>query len=291
MNKTPKISVCTITYGHESYISKCIEGVMMQEGDFELEFIISSDNSPDNTAAIIEEYIEKHPKGHCIRFINHQKNIGIMPNFCSTLNQSTGEYTAICDGDDFWTDKHKLQKQLDFLQKNPDAAAVGHNVRIFDNTNGAVLEESFPFKTEFQIDNDLIYKRNYIPALSLFFRNIHPVPEWLLQSKIGDYPLILFLSQFGKIGFQQDVMADYRKFSGYHSKESASVKDQMLIEALENALSNLDKLNSSKKKMLSEQIIKLKINNQPALGTKLKTIFCSDISLLSKVKLFISSLK
>ena len=291
MNNLPKISICTITYGHENYISQCIEGVLMQEGDFELEFIISSDHSPDNTAIIVEDFMKNHPKGKFIKFINHQENMGIMPNFHSTLKQATGDYVALCDGDDYWTDPLKLQKQLHFLEKNREIVAVGHNTRIFDNTNKVVLDSSFPFKNEFQIDENLIYKRNYIPALSLFFRNIKPVPDWFLQCKIGDYPLILYLSQFGKLGFQYDVMADYRKFSGYHSNESVSKRNNMLADTLEIALLNLNKLTLIQKKLLQEQIVKLKINGSLNFVAKIQTVFSSDVSFFNKLKLLILILK
>ena len=112
---TPKVSVCMITYGHEKYIREAIDGVFMQETNFEIELIIADDASPDGTKEIIASICKNHPKGNSIKYFRQDSNIGMMPNFVFALTKSEGEYVAVCEGDDYWIDSLKLQKQVDFV--------------------------------------------------------------------------------------------------------------------------------------------------------------------------------
>ena len=120
MNKAPTVSVCMITYGHENYIRQAIEGVLMQECDFDIELIIANDCSPDQTDFVIKDILEKHPKKSYVKYFKHDKNLGMMPNFAFALGQCKGEFIAVCEGDDYWTDSLKLQKQVKFLRENND---------------------------------------------------------------------------------------------------------------------------------------------------------------------------
>lgn len=284
-----KISVVTITYGHEDFITKCIEGVLMQVGDFELEFIISSDKSPDNTTEIVENFIHNHPKGNSIKFLNRKENMGIMPNFYDSLKQATGDYIALCDGDDYWTNPHKLQKQLDFLEANEDYILVGHNVEIFENETNTILNPSFPFSGDVVVNQNSIYEKNYIPALSLFYRNSEILPKWILISPIGDYPLILFLSQFGKIGFINEVMASYRSNTGYHSSIQKEKRYAMQLQSLQETQKHI-KISKYQNQLLNYQCLLLQqeISNQKL---SLAKIVESDISFKSKLKLAIKTIK
>lgn len=278
----PKISVITITYGHEKFIEKCIEGVLMQEGNFELEFIISSDKSPDNTKDIVEKVIQKHPKGKYIKFINRETNIGIMPNFYDSLLQATGNFIALCDGDDYWTDPNKLQKQLDFLDTNKDYILVGHNVKIFENGTNQIINKSFPFENEFLVKENLIYEKNYIPALSVVFRNVNEIPNWILNCEIGDYPLILFLSQFGKIGFVSDVMANYRSNSGYHSSIDKEKRNSLLLNAIKEVKRNV-RFTKKQTELLDYQCLNMELRNKSIINS-LQLIVNSKTSIKFKLK-------
>jgi glycosyltransferase involved in cell wall biosynthesis len=124
-SKNIKVSVVMITFNHENYIREAIEGVLMQETDFEMELIISNDCSTDATNIVIEDFLLNHPNAFKVKYFNQEKNLGMMPNFIFTLNQSKGNYIAICEGDDYWTDTYKLQKQVDFLEANPEYVIHG----------------------------------------------------------------------------------------------------------------------------------------------------------------------
>ncbi len=125
MQLKPIVSVAMITYGHENYIRQAIEGVLMQECNFEVELILCNDCSPDKTNDIIQDILKSNAKSDRIKYFNHKKNIGMMPNFIFSLQKCSGKYIALCDGDDYWTDPFKLQKQVDFLENNPDFVLCG----------------------------------------------------------------------------------------------------------------------------------------------------------------------
>ncbi len=125
-----KVSVCMITYGHEKFIEQAINGVLMQECDFEVELIIANDSSPDQTDAVIQSILDNHPRASWIKYTKHEKNLGMMPNFIFALKECVGEYIALCDGDDYWTDTLKLKKQVVFLDRNKDYVACFHNSEV-----------------------------------------------------------------------------------------------------------------------------------------------------------------
>ena len=124
------VSVVMMTYGHENYIRQAIEGVLMQNCFFEVELIVANDCSTDKTDLIIKDIIQNHPRGNWIKYHHHEKNVGMMPNFIFALHQATGKYVALCDGDDYWTDPLKLQKQVGFLEENEEYVLCFHKIKI-----------------------------------------------------------------------------------------------------------------------------------------------------------------
>ncbi len=132
MNKNlkPILSVCMITYNHEAYVFQSIEGILKQKTNFKYELVIGEDCSTDFTRKICEEYAQKYPE--IINLLPSEKNLGICHNFIRTLNACTGQYIAICEGDDYWTDSLKIQKQVDFLDTNPDYAIVATDITLVD---------------------------------------------------------------------------------------------------------------------------------------------------------------
>lgn len=131
----PKVSVVMITYGHENYIREAIEGVLMQQIDFSVELIIANDCSPENTDIIVNDIIATNKSTIEIVYKKHDKNIGMMANFIFALNLAKGKYVALCDGDDYWTDPLKLQKQVDFLEENQDYGICWTRYKVIDENN------------------------------------------------------------------------------------------------------------------------------------------------------------
>jgi glycosyltransferase involved in cell wall biosynthesis len=142
------VSVDMITYKHEAYIAQAIEGVLMQETNFEYDLIIADDCSPDKTEEIVKNIIATHPKGHIIKYFRHEKNIGMNQNGLFAVQQCKGKYIAICEGDDYWTDPLKLQKQVDFLEANLAYGLVFTNATIYNqNLEKNVFTTNHSFNT------------------------------------------------------------------------------------------------------------------------------------------------
>ncbi|WP_312343524.1 glycosyltransferase family 2 protein [Chryseobacterium binzhouense] len=216
------VSVVMITYGHEKYIEESINGVLSQVLNGKIELLISDDRSPDDTESIVNKIISEHPNGSWIKYIKHIENKGAIPNFAWSISQAKGKYIAICEGDDYWTDPLKLQKQVDFLEQNPDFVLCFHPVKIL-NLDGTIVDDFITkVPDNYSERKTLAENPNYIHTPSVMFRNI---TEKYINSiefqntPIGDYFLYMALTKFGKIGFLNDVMAVYRYGVGIYSSE------------------------------------------------------------------------
>lgn len=222
MDNRQKISICMITYGHENYIRQAIEGVLMQKCDFEIELIIANDCSPDNTDIIIKEIIANSPKKSSIKYFNHESNLGMMPNFIFAIKQCSGKYIALCEGDDYWTDPLKLQKQINFLESNSDYVLCFHEVNIL-KADGEITGDFITKVPEnYESLETLAKLGNYIHTPSVVFRNIiNEFPFEFKYTPIGDYFLYLMLAEHGKLKFLEEKMAVYRYGVGVFSGTSS----------------------------------------------------------------------
>ncbi len=244
------VSVMMVSYNNESFIKEAIEGVVKQITTFSFELIISDDYSIDTTRDIIQQYAIQYPE--IIRILKRDKNIGSLNNFIDTLGYCKGKYIALCDGDDYWTDPLKLQKQVDFLETNPEFSISFHAVK---ELKGEILSESILDKTieggnVFDI-YDLADKGNFIHTPSVMYRREEnfQLPEWMLISPVGDYVLHMLYAQYGKIKYIPEEMAVYRVGVGIWGK-----KDQLTILKRWLFLLSLLKLYFSQNKKILENI-------------------------------------
>lgn len=255
MSQYPKVSVCMITYGHEKFIEQAINGVLMQECDFEIELVIANDCSPDKTDEIIRKVIDNHPKSSYIKYIKHVKNLGMMPNFIFALQECKGKYIALCEGDDYWTDPLKLQKQVDFLEGNSDYVLCFHQVNILKNNDEIVEDFITKVPENYETIETLARLGNYIHTPSVVFRNIiKSFPPEFEQSPIGDYFLYMMLAKHGKLKYLEEKMAVYRDGVGIWSDKSEYFKNlnTAYTHALLVSYNNLDNSISS---LLLDRII------------------------------------
>lgn len=208
----PIVSVCMISYGHEKYIEEAINGVLIQECDFEIELVISNDCSPDKTDDIIQKILKTHHRAHIIKYFRHKKNLGMMPNSIFAIEQCKGEYIASCEGDDFWTDKLKLKKQIDFLRKNQNCSLCFHNAEvIYEDTKRTRLFVTEYHKT-FYTGEDIL-KKWLIPTASMVFVNLfkeNKFPVFFAKAVHGDLALQLLLFEHGDFGLINENMCTYR---------------------------------------------------------------------------------
>lgn len=137
------VSVCMITYNHAPFIADAIQGIVCQKTNFPIELVIGEDCSTDNTRKIIEQYQKDYP--NIIRLLPNSENLGVMKNFYRTLNACNGKYIALCEGDDYWTDPLKLQKQVDFLESHPDYGMVYTDLNTFSQKEKSFIATNYQF--------------------------------------------------------------------------------------------------------------------------------------------------
>jgi len=209
--KNIKVSIVCISYNQEKYIAQALEGFVSQKARFNFEAIIADDCSTDSTQKIINDYAKKYP--NIIKPVLRKKNVGVQANLIDALKRATGDYIALCEGDDFWTDDLKLQKQADFLDAHESYGLVFHPVRvIFENheEEDAIFPETADRK-HFTTKN--LLKNNYIQTNSVMYRktNYDRLPTDIMPF---DWYLHLLHARNGKIGFINDVMSAYRRHNG-----------------------------------------------------------------------------
>ncbi|WP_299114705.1 glycosyltransferase family 2 protein [uncultured Winogradskyella sp.] len=135
-----EVSVLMITYNHEKYIKQAIESIVNQITDFDFELIIADDNSKDNTEKVVKS-INNISEKLSLRYFKNQENLGMTKNFEYAYSKSNGNFIAICEGDDYWSDKNKLQKQVDFLKNNEGFSFCYTRFKVYQNNNDSFAED------------------------------------------------------------------------------------------------------------------------------------------------------
>ena len=225
-----KVSVLITTYNHENYIAQCIESVLRQQTNFDFEILIGEDDSSDATRKICQQYAQKFPEKIKL-FLNKRKDvIHILGkptgrrNFVQLLKKANGQYLARCEGDDYWTDVHKLQKMVDFLDRHSDYMVAFH--RVARQIGNQLQPERYlpPGEKEVYQITDLFQFDNFIRTSSVIFRNLFKgkIPEWVLNVPFGDITFNMLHAQQGKIKYFKEEMGVYRVHDkGVYSGETS----------------------------------------------------------------------
>lgn len=211
----PLVSICCITYNHEKYVSEALDSLLMQDTTFPYEIIVHDDASTDRTTEIIRKYERKYP--HKIRTIyqtENQYSKGKKVTFECVLPNIKGDYIAFCEGDDYWSDKKKLQKQIDFLIKHKDYSACFHGVKVVNTERiptGAFRGPVFHGTRDYSMKDTIQGGFIHVSSLVMKAKAINNgIPQWALKSRHGDYALALIATADGKVHFIDDIMSVYR---------------------------------------------------------------------------------
>jgi len=209
------VAIWMVTYNHEKFISQAIEGVLFQKTNFDIKLFVGEDCSTDRTREICMGYKNRFPEQ--IEVICTAENNIILnsENIFKACYYSGAKYVAICEGDDYWTDPFKLQKQVDFLETSPGICGCFHDVIVVDENNKVTKDNYYnPPKEIFNQVDSLTYGGNYCTG-SLMFRSIilKNLPMWFLKSS-NDYTLDLLITEFGNIAHLNENMGAYRIHSG-----------------------------------------------------------------------------
>lgn len=217
-NIKPLLSILCLTYNHEKYIQKAIEGFLGQKTNFSYEIIIAEDCSTDKTKEIIEDYQKQYENR--IKLISYPKNIGMHKNFINALNECKGEYIAYCEGDDYWTDSNKIQKQVDFLERNSNYVLTYAGVQaIRDNK----IDYNYTGGLKWDLTADQLKSVQSINTLTTVFRNIvNDIPPEIESSGVIDSFIWSLLGNYGAGHYCHNVLPSiYRMHdSGIHSSKS-----------------------------------------------------------------------
>lgn len=218
--EAPLVSIRCLAYNHEKYIRKALEGFVMQKTNFRFEAIVHDDASTDNTASIIREYAEKYPE--IIKPIletenQYSKHDGSLSQIVNAACK--GKYIALCEGDDYWTDSYKLQKQVDFMESHPDYTMCFHNATEHFET-GYISDKPFSTITNRDYSGVEIYKKWIVPTASVLLRKDIFFNQFYQNAKsnkdfiYGDIVLFLSCAHEGKIRGFSDCMSVYRRHEG-----------------------------------------------------------------------------
>jgi len=256
------VSISCVAYNHEKYIHKAIESFLMQRTNFAYEVLIHDDASTDHTASIIREYEKKYPD--IIKPVYQSENQwskGVRVDFEFNYKRARGKYVAICDGDDYWTDPYKLQKQVDFLEKNDEFSICFHSIQTIDEKGNKVNIDKSKKEVKRVTGLSDIIKGNYISAVSVLFRNglISDDDFYTLSDGLyfDDWIYHILNAEKGLIYFFNEPMAAYRLTKAGLSRSTDKIRriedklkfysrlknhfdDEQIVRICEKAMSKLE---------------------------------------------------
>ena len=225
-NDNTMVTVVCITYNHEDYIAQALDSFLMQKTDFKFKVFVGEDCGPDRTADIVREYAEKYPD-IIVPFIR-KENMGAQRNLIDMCQRATSPYIAFCEGDDYWIDEYKLQKQVDYMDRNPDMRFCFHNIEIVapddwyfnnfykPNAEGRrLMPDCIPGynKSQKTFDARSYIRHNPARTSSIFYRWNYDadIPAWYYQHLGGDVSMAMIQLGDGQCAIIPGVMATWRR--------------------------------------------------------------------------------
>lgn len=304
MKNTPLVSINCITYNQEKYIATAINSFLAQKTNFEFEILIHDDASTDNTVKILKDFQKKYPDK--IKLIlqkenQFQKKIKIL-----SLNErrSNAKYIAVCEGDDYWISPDKLQKQVEYMENNPDCSMIFHDAILVDEDQSFLGEFPGTYKRKEGIKK--INELNFIPTASKLYRQkyIIDVPSWFHDAPHGDFSNMLICSNYGYIYYLDEKMSAYRtNVNGsllFNEMKKYKINPKSQIRQINLRIEELQKYNKwskyKKNDLISEMIIneefKKECLNKKFLNLHKKKykVILKQLTAQSKAKLYLKIL-
>lgn len=206
------VSVIMITYNQEAFIDEAIRSVVKQHTTFPYELVIANDASTDATAEHCRLWAERYPD--IIRFVDRKENLGLQRNYLDAYARCRGKYIAICEGDDWWCSRHKLQRQVDYMEAHPECAVCFHRVVNYYADKHTMSLSNGGQKPELTLHD--LSKANVITNLSVMYRAIpaEDIPGWMGEIALFDYAMHSLHAARGVIHYINRPMAVYRQYSG-----------------------------------------------------------------------------
>lgn len=211
------VSIVCEVFNHEQYLERCLQGFVMQKTNFKYEILIHDDASTDGSVDIIKKYVSEYPDLFKPIYQNENqfsKGVGIWRTI--QFPRAKGKYIALCEGDDYWIDPLKLQKQVDVLETHPECVMVFNRILTFSQKKDAFIKgKQYNGKTGYVKNKDIILKGGlFVPTCSVLFRNELITPlfskSYIQNCHVGDYPLQILCAVIGKCYYLADEMSVYR---------------------------------------------------------------------------------
>ncbi|MEK3825527.1 glycosyltransferase [Paenibacillus sp. FSL K6-1558] len=242
-------SVLLVTYNHEKYIQQAIESILEQKTNFNYEIIVADDCSTDQTNNIIAEYANEYPE--LFKILPEQDNLGITLNYKRGFAACDGEYLAVLEGDDYWTDPQRLQKHVDFLESNKACVLTFNQFVVHDMKKKRHKVQPWSWDKSFQLINtsELVLD-NFIGNFSTCVyrtKNIKMIKESLYELTVYDWMTNIVVSQEGLIAYLPEVMSVYR----LHPNGTWSQKDE--VEKLNETIKLIDDYDYFLEKLYHEE--------------------------------------
>lgn len=212
----PLVSILMLAYNHENFISQAIESILAQQCAFPFELVIGEDCSSDATAQICRSYQNKYPDIICL--VISERNCGMHQNFSRLRHRARGKYIAMCEGDDFWCDEHKLARQVDWMQQHPECSMVGAFTEVVEQNADGVWQSAGIIrpavsKERYTIEDLIAGYSFHFSSILLRRKNIR-FPDWFQQVYCVDRPLYLLSAEQGPVGCIPEVTSVYRLHRG-----------------------------------------------------------------------------
>lgn len=222
MRITPVVSVLMTAYNHEKYIAEAIEGVLAQQTDFPFELIIGEDCSSDNTRSIVLDYQKRYP--NIIRILFSDRNISAFHNSNRIFKKARGEFVAYCEGDDYWHDKRKLNKQVDYMRNHLDVSLIHSDydwlihsfgswrvIKAWNRRRRRVVPEGDVFAS---LLTDMFVRTCTMMGRRALLKEHYDSMFRTLKNPVGDWPIVLHMAWLGNVGYIDESLATYRRSMG-----------------------------------------------------------------------------
>ena len=272
------VSVICTTYNQEKYIEKALNSILNQKTSFKYEIIIHDDASTDNTEAIIKEYEKRYPDIiHAIYQKENQYSKGVLSDYKYIYPVAKGKYHAICEGDDYWTDDIKLEKQVQYMELHPECMLTAHSGDYCYEDGVLTGNEFRPFFSDQIVSMEDICSRWLFPTASIVYRatlrnNIIPFTK---NAPCGDVPLVMYAALHGTVYYMDAKMCVYRRGAKYSLTTQWKKNKQVLISVNLRFISMLDQFDEYTNYQYSESIDlfrKSKEYNNLILQNDIKTL-------------------
>lgn len=260
------VSIHCATYNHEKYIVDAIEGFLMQKTNFKFEILIHDDASTDRTADIIRDYEKEYPD--LIKPIYQSINQYSQGKSISKLNlkRAQGKYVAICEGDDYWTDPYKLQKQVDYMETHPECSLNVHGAYVVNASDKHIISKNRAHQGNKNFHTEEVIERGgalFVTNSMLYpLKYINNRPEFFNKAPVGDYPLTIYLSLIGTVYYMDEYMSAYRTGASNSWTQRSYSTINKKIEHNDRITAMLDEINQYTSGKFEQVINRTKHQNQ-----------------------------